>query len=112
MTTNNDYYFDKNTLAINQEGKGIKIHPMVGLLISPIIGLAFLMFLPLIGFVLAFKALGMKIMKIARPLFDSAVGPVSVPGSAHLTGTEPKENKNPENDLDQLAKEVKARRGE
>lgn len=60
-------------------------HPVVNLALAPIWGLAFLMFLPLVGFYLTAQA-------ILKPLFSGLPHPLASPatGAAYLTGTEGK----------------------
>lgn len=54
-------------------------------LFVPLMGLAFLMFLPFIGFYLVFQALAAKLFSFR----DALPGMMVAPGTAHLTGHEP-----------------------
>lgn len=102
MTTNN-YRINWKKLSITQEGEGTVIHPLIALLLTPIMGLAFLMFLPFIGFYLSVSALVQKV----TPLFTLPAAPAV--GTAYLTGHEvgTPESKT---DLEQLDEEIQSRR--
>jgi hypothetical protein len=105
MTTTNDYRINWKKLSITQEGEGTIVHPLIALAITPIMGLAFLMFLPLIGFYLCVHALVTKAMHV----FNVNTLPVAT-GAAYLTGNEPQGSTTSE-DLDELHKEIQSRRG-
>jgi hypothetical protein len=76
---------------------------------APIIGLAFLMFLPFIGFFLTIKALLMKAGQIWSNIH--VVGSQPAIGTAYLTGTETSTKLPESNDcLADLEKEVLDRR--
>lgn len=79
-------------------------HPFRNMILAPIWGLLFIMFLPLIGFVLVAKALATKVVGVLR---DVTVQPSPETGAAYLTGTE---SGKPSNDLAELEKEVAAKR--
>jgi hypothetical protein len=78
----NGYYFDTNTFSINLEGRGRKIPFLAIFLIAPIIGLAFLMFLPFIGFYLVAKEIVVRMYTAVEHLIHM---PAAV-GTANLTG--------------------------
>jgi methylthioribose-1-phosphate isomerase len=71
----------------------------------PFVALAFLMFLPAIGFVLVAQALVQKIVNVIKVV---TVQPSPAIGVAHATGAEPKSV--PTDELEELAKEVEAKR--
>jgi hypothetical protein len=84
-------------------------------LVVPVVGLAFLMFLPAIGFYLVGKA---TVMKVTGQVAESAsslaatVAPDLATGAAYMTGKkegEKVEEKNAE--LEKLAKEIEEKRG-
>jgi hypothetical protein len=123
---NGGYYLSLSKLAIEVVGEGggtlpgpadaryVAVPFPLLFLVTPVIGLAFLMFLPLIGFILLAQATALKIsgrvFKEAGALAAS-VGPVQAHGAAYLGGKEgekPAEKVSPE--LEQLEKEVEARR--
>ena len=83
-------------------------------LIVPVLGAVFLMFLPLIGFVMLGRAIVQKVtggVKRSAKELASTMSPGWQPGEAHLTG-KPGEEKGgattPE--LEKLAKEIEARK--
>ena len=107
---NNDYHIDWNKLEINQEGRGTKVHPMVALALTPIIGLAFLLFLPFIGFYLVIEALAQLSTKLIRRGVESYVSQTPAVGQAHLTGNQPSGTPESNEVLDELHKEVQTLR--
>jgi len=107
---NNDYHIDWSKWEINQEGRGTKVHPMVALALTPIIGLAFLMFLPFIGFYLVASALTQKVISVIKPAVNDAMISPPVPGAAYLTGNEPSGTPESDKVLDELHKEVQTLR--
>jgi hypothetical protein len=104
------------------EGKGgwIKVNTAVALLLVPILGATFLMFLPFIGFALFFQAMGMKVVNVFKggaEQLASTVSPGWQPGEAHFTGkatenagTEEKGASQQEARLDALEKEIEEKR--
>lgn len=101
-------------------GRWIKVPTVAALLLVPILGATFLMFLPLIGFVMLFKALGASVLRVFRAsAADLAVtmSPGWQPGEAHFTGKRPEngdvEEKGPTargDALDALAAEIERKR--
>lgn len=101
-------------------GSWIKVPTVAALLLVPILGATFLMFLPLIGFVMLFKALGASVLRVFRAsAADLAVtmSPGWQPGEAHFTGKRPEsadvEQKGPisrGDALDALAEEIERKR--
>lgn len=77
-------------------------HPVVNLILAPIWGLSFLMFLPAIGFVLVIQA-------ILKPLFSVRLAS-PVTGAAYLTGTEATDHPTSADALGAVADEVSAQR--
>jgi hypothetical protein len=104
------------------EGKGewMKVATPVALLLVPILGATFLMFLPLIGFALALQAAASPILKVfhhGATELASTVQPGWVAGEAHLTGKPGEkagaEEKGPaaqDEKLDALAREIEEKR--
>lgn len=104
----NGYFIDGNW-SINTEGNGRPIGTLTALLITPVLGLTFLMFLPFIGFYLCLEALIKKVVRMATPVLH----PTMMVGEAHLTGHGPSGDVGPRSDspaLEELAKEIDRRR--
>jgi hypothetical protein len=84
-------------------------------LVVPLVGLAFLMFLPAIGFALFGKAIVMKVtghVAEGATSLAATVGPDLATGAAYMTGKKEggkAEEKNPE--LEKLEKEIEEKRG-
>jgi hypothetical protein len=101
-------------------GSWRRVPTLVALGLTPILGLVFLMFLPLIGFVLAAQAAMRPVVRIFRSSaadLAATVGPGFAAGEAHLTGTRPEEaveeEKAPAAEkerLDALEREIESRR--
>lgn len=106
----NGYFIDLKKFDINTDGRGTEIHPLLAMLLVPMVGLAFLMFLPFIGFYLAAQAGIAKMIQVIKSAFENITTPVSSPGTAHLTGNEPSGKPDDTTVLDELDKEVQARR--
>ena len=99
----NSYYFHRQTWSIDATPPGRPVGTLTALLISCVLGFFFVIFLPVIGFVLAVQALAMKIFHTSIPL----VPPSAVPGEAHLTGhPEAHEETIAAEELDKFLKEV------
>jgi hypothetical protein len=80
-------------------------HPFRNMILAPIWGLLFIMFLPAIGFGLFFVAIAKWVVgTINLPLATPATG------SSYLTGSEPGDS--PDRSLDTLQAEIDAKRGE
>jgi hypothetical protein len=70
-------------------GEWLRVPTVVAIGLTPILGLAFLMFLPLIGFVLAARAAANPIVRMFRASaadLAATMSPGWAPGEAHLTG--------------------------
>jgi hypothetical protein len=101
-------------------GEWMKVATPVALLLVPILGAAFLMFLPLIGFALALQAAATPVLRMfhhGATELASTVQPGWVAGEAHLTGKPgekaPADGKAPaaqDAKLDALAKEIEEKR--
>ncbi len=101
-------------------GSWIKVPTPVALLLVPILGATFLMFLPLVGFVMLFRALGEKVLGVFRTSaadLAATVSPGWQPGEAHFTGKRAEhagvEEKGPTSRgdaLDALAAEIERKR--
>lgn len=99
------YYFHISNWSVDTNPVGgIKIPTIAVFLIVPLIGLAFLMFLPFIGFYLCIVALLNKV----RSLVVAVSRPSMIVGEAHLTG-HPAEGKGGD-ELADLEEEVTRRR--
>lgn len=96
--------------------------PMVAALgLTPVLGLAFLMFLPFIGFYLTIEAASRPVVRVFRreaAELAATMSPGWRPGEAHLTGKREEAGKSeegagPQEDgLEELAREIEARRSE
>jgi len=120
------YYFNPITMNLlpverdggrlpNEKGKWIAVPTFLALALTPILGALFLMFLPMIGFVLCAEAAGKKIAGVFATSAGDLVAPGYAPGMAHLTGKEASEAKKdgeakaaPE--LEKLEKEIEEKR--
>ena len=94
------YYFNSATWSIEpvaedgarlpaSEGTYHSVPTLVALLATPVLGLAFLIFLPFIGFYLTFKAAVAPVFQLVHGSADSMAATMSPgwqPGEAHLTG--------------------------
>jgi hypothetical protein len=121
------YYFNPVTMNIvpiardgerlpNEKGTWIAIPTFAALALTPVLGALFLMFLPMIGFVLCAEAAGKKVAGAFASSAGELVAPGYAPGMAHLTGKAAEEKK-PEGEataavpeLEKLAKEIEAAR--
>ncbi len=104
------------------EGKGewTKVATPVALALVPILGATFLMFLPLIGFVLLLQAIASPLVKVFQggaAELAATVSPGWQPGEAYFTGKSPEnagvEEKGPtatDARLDALEREISDRR--
>jgi len=99
----------------------IAVPTVAALLLAPILGLTFLMFLPFIGFYLTLEAAVQPVLRIFRreaAELAATMSPGWQPGEAHLTGKREEETKidegrgPPESDLEKLAREIEAKRQE
>ena len=101
-------------------GSWIKVPTAAALLLVPILGATFLMFLPLVGFVMLFRALGASVLRVFRTSageLAATMSPGWQPGEAHFTGKRPEnavvEEKGPMargDALDALAAEIERKR--
>jgi hypothetical protein len=121
------YYFNLTTMNLvpvekdggrlpNEKGSWIAVPTLAALALTPILGALFLMFLPMIGFVLSADAAGKKVASaFSGAASDLAVNvtPGWAPGAAHLAGKEG-EKKEGETTaspvLENLEKEIEAKR--
>jgi hypothetical protein len=102
--------------------KYVRIPLLLAFVVAPLMGAAFLMFLPFIGFYLALHAAVRPLLKLfhsSATEIAATVHPGWAPGEAHLTGKraegEGVEEKGPppaEGELASIEKEVEARRNE
>jgi hypothetical protein len=99
----------------------IAIPTVAALFLAPVLGLAFLMFLPFIGFYLSVEAALQPVLRIFKheaSELAATMSPGWQPGEAHLTGKreeghQPVESQGPPADgLDALAREIEAKRQE
>ena len=121
------YYFsmkDFNVEVIGDEGgtlPGDASARYVGIpfpalfLVVPVVGLAFLVFLPAIGFWLVGKAIVMKVtghVAEGASSLAATVAPDLATGAAHMTGKKEGEKAEEANaELEKLAKEIEEKRG-
>jgi hypothetical protein len=98
-------------------GRWLRVPAVVALLLTPILGAAFLMFLPLVGLVLAARALavvGVRMLGGAATDLASTVSPGWRLGEAHFTGRTGAESAGAriagDARLDALEREIAARR--
>ena len=120
MTT--EYFWNPRRWSIDllpapQDKPLVKVHPLVALPLAAILGLAFLMFLPLIGFYLAAKALTTRLVASVSAWGARTATQTVTPGSAYLLGrpTPPEASqalKHEDPVLDEVEREVQVRRGE
>jgi hypothetical protein len=97
-----------------------RVPVLVALGLTPILGLAFLMFLPFIGFVLAAHAAAQPVVRMFRSSaadLAATVGPGMIAGEAHLTGKRSEEASEADaapaaasERLDALEREIEAKR--
>ena len=102
------------------DAKWIRIPTAAALALVPILGATFLMFMPMIGFVLFLQAMASPVLKVfnrGAEELAATVSPGWQPGEAHFTGKSPEsarvEEKGPTaNDarLDALEKEIADKR--
>jgi hypothetical protein len=119
------YYFNPVTMNVvpvardgerlpNEKGSWLAIPTVVALALTPLLGAAFLMFLPMIGFVLFAEASGRKLAGAFSTSAGTIVAPGYAPGMAHLTGKAGEEKKEGEAkgtpEMEKLAKEIEEKR--
>jgi hypothetical protein len=89
------------------------------LILTPLLGLTFLMFLPFIGFYLTIEAALRPLLRVFRreaSELAATMSPGWQPGEAHLTGKPSGKAKGageegtPEEDLEKLAREIESKR--
>ncbi|MGC3997550.1 MAG: hypothetical protein QM767_08670 [Anaeromyxobacter sp.] len=125
---NSGYYLNAARWAIQPvardgerlpEGKGdwMKIPTLLALVLTPVLGLTFLMFLPFIGFALLLAHVASPVLKLFRRSATELAGTMSPgwqPGEAHLTGKAPEKTEAApaakDEKLDALQGEIDARR--
>ncbi|MFL5271445.1 MAG: hypothetical protein ACJ79E_05235 [Anaeromyxobacteraceae bacterium] len=114
---------DGETLPGAAGEKYLRIPLLLAFVVAPLMGAAFLMFLPFIGFYLAFQAALRPVAKLFRHTateMAATMSPGWAPGEAHLTGKraegEGVEEKGPTaaatDELAKVEREIAARRGE
>ena len=104
------YYFHHQSWSIDTDPtNGMRIPTALVFIFVPLMGALFLMFMPLIGFLLTIQALAMK---VRAPFMDLAatVQPGWVAGEAHLTGKRDSGNPSKDAVLDELQEEIDRRR--
>jgi hypothetical protein len=122
MTTPNEYFWNPKRwsielLPVPQKKPLIQVHPLAALPLTAILGLAFLMFLPLIGFYLVAKAAVVHGSALLTHWAARTATQEVTPGSAYLVGrpTPPGASqalKHEDPALDKVEHEVQVRRGE
>ena len=113
---------DGEVLEGSPSEKFLRVPLPVALALVPVMGALFVFFLPALGFILLFQAVGLKVAGLFRRSaaeLAATVTPGWQPGEAHLTGKraekETKEEKGPpvaNERLESLEKEIEARRNE
>jgi hypothetical protein len=93
----------------------IAIPTAAALVLTPVLGLTFIMFLPFIGFYLTIEAALRPLLRVFRreaAELAATMSPGWQPGEAHLTGKaeEGKGTEEPAEAIEKLAREVEARR--
>jgi hypothetical protein len=127
------YYFNTRTWDIHpvpadggrlpgQAGQGwIGIPTLAALLLTPLLGLAFVMFLPFIGIYLTLEAAVKPVVRAFRheaKELAATMSPGWQPGEAHLTGKRHEEGEvvegqgPPRNEMEKLAREIEEKRQE
>jgi hypothetical protein len=107
---------DGEQLPGGRDEKYVALPLAAAVIAAPALGAAFLMFMPLIGFVMFGKALARPVVKVfhkASEELAATMSPGLVPGEAHLTGkaAEKKEGeKAEEKELAALQAEIDERR--
>lgn len=101
-------------------GSWMKVPTIAALALVPILGATFLMFLPLIGFIMLFRAIGASFIRVfsaSATDLAATMSPGWQPGEAHFTGKSPEhagvEEKGPTprgDALDALAAEIERKR--
>jgi len=126
------YYFNSATWSIEpiaedgarlpaSEGTFYSVPTLVALLATPVMGLAFLVFLPFIGIYLSFKAALSPVFQLVHGSAGSMAATMSPgwqPGEAHLTGKRHEhpsvEEKGPpaagDEELEDLQREIERKR--
>jgi hypothetical protein len=119
------YYFNPLALNVhlvekdgerlpNEKGAWLAIPTVAALALTPLCGALFLMFLPMIGFVLFAEALAKKTVGAFSTGAGELVAPGYAPGMAHLTGKAGEEKKEGDAkatpELEKLAQEIEAKR--
>lgn len=103
---------DSGTLEGGKEMHYLRMPLLVMVPVAALLGLSYVIFLPLIGFALALYAAGKKLGLLGKTALEQAaqtVAPTWRPGEAHFAdGDDPKPGKagNPEPSLDNLRKEI------
>ena len=109
-----------STLAGEADEQFVQLSFLLVLVVAPIMGLFYVMFLPFIGFAMVLGLLAKRAAMGAKKAFlalAALMHPVWRPGEAHLTGARPDEGAGrgkPQGDeeLDALASEVDEKRRE
>lgn len=116
MTAKNSYYWHRENWNIDTTPPGRPISAFTAMAMSAALGLIFVVFLPVIGFVMVGQALIKKISEMSKPLVQGTLAPQPVPGEAHLTGapgsSEPNKSDAGDETLAELSKEIQERRAQ
>ena len=111
----NEYYWNQKNWEVNQNGVGVRVHPLVALAVAPLLGGLFVVFMPFIGLYLFAKFLASKMSALAHSLFQTSVAPIAEPGSAYMTGSKSERTSKStaaEDTLKELTKEIQSCRDE
>jgi hypothetical protein len=111
---------DGDRLPASARGSWLRVPTAAALLLVPVLGAAFLVFLPLIGFLVTLQALAAPVVRTFRRSATELAGTLTPgwqPGEAHFTGkasehagVEEKGPSSPRDALEALAAEIQRRR--
>lgn len=105
----NEYCINWKKMEVNQNNEGTRVHPLVALAFSVMIGGVFVIFLPFIGLYMFFKhVIFNQMRKGVQNLAHAVAAPVAAPGTSYLTGDKPGEQKI--DSLEQLSKDINSQR--
>lgn len=92
------------------EGKYVELSTWTALMLMPILGGLFVVFMPFIGLYLFFKHVGAKLAGYVSELFHAALAPTAAVGTAHFTGSEGEKGNAEKAKLEKLEEEIAEKR--
>ena len=108
-----NYFFDAKHLEVNQEGRGVKVHPLVALALAAMVSGLFVVFMPAVGLYMAAKYLVVKpIVNLLASFKHAVIAPVAAPGFSYLDGTGEKGSPAAESTLKNIQDEIDSKRSE